>query len=74
VTVTAVACSPVELRPPLPAGCGELPEGVEMAAKLMLPGERALVVCAPQYAFRGRDDAPVGIRPEDTVSAAAPSL
>ncbi|KXZ48761.1 hypothetical protein GPECTOR_25g345 [Gonium pectorale] len=41
-------------------GCGELPDGLEMALKLMVPGEVAAVVAAPRYAYAGRDDAPPG--------------
>jgi hypothetical protein len=33
-------------------GCGELPEGLEMVVKLMVPGEVASAVCAPRYAYQ----------------------
>lgn len=35
-------------------GCGELPEGLEMALKLMVPGEVASAVCQPKYAYQVR--------------------
>ncbi|KAG2493708.1 hypothetical protein HYH03_008222 [Edaphochlamys debaryana] len=39
-------------------GCGELPEGLEMGIKLMVPGEVSRVVAAPRYAYAGRSDCP----------------
>ncbi|GFR52572.1 hypothetical protein Agub_g15164 [Astrephomene gubernaculifera] len=46
-------------------GCGELPEAVEMALKLMVPGEVARVLAAPRYAYAGRpaEECPVGRLP-----------
>lgn len=42
-----------EEAPPLEAdtGCGELPEGLELVVKLMVPGELALATCTPHYAY-----------------------
>ncbi|GBF92152.1 peptidyl-prolyl cis-trans isomerase [Raphidocelis subcapitata] len=48
-------------------GCGELPEAVELCARLMVPGELARAVAQPRYAYQGRDDAPAGVRPEAAV-------
>ncbi|KAI8469652.1 MAG: hypothetical protein J3K34DRAFT_512676 [Monoraphidium minutum] len=48
-------------------GCGELPEAVELCARLMVPGELARAVAQPRYAYQGREDAPAGVRPEDVV-------
>ncbi|PNW88165.1 hypothetical protein CHLRE_01g017200v5 [Chlamydomonas reinhardtii] len=42
-------------------GCGELPEGLEMALKLMVPGEVSRVVAAPRFAYAGREDCPAGV-------------
>jgi hypothetical protein len=33
-------------------GCGELPEGLELVVKLMVPGELALATCTPRYAYQ----------------------
>mmetsp|Transcript_1261 Transcript_1261/g.3505 ORF Transcript_1261/g.3505 Transcript_1261/m.3505 type:complete len:651 (-) Transcript_1261:236-2188(-) len=56
------APTPVELD----TGCGEAPEGLEMAVKLMVPGEVARVWCAPgRYAYSDRADAPPGFAPGD---------
>lgn len=44
-------------------GCGELPEAVELCAKLMVPGEWASTAAAPSYAYAGRTDAPAGLDP-----------
>jgi len=41
-------------------GCEQLPAGLELAVKLMLPGELSAVGCAPRYGYAGRDDAPPG--------------
>ncbi|KAF6261061.1 hypothetical protein COO60DRAFT_1637104 [Scenedesmus sp. NREL 46B-D3] len=35
-------------------GAGELPEGLEMCVKLMVPGEVASVKCQPKYAYQVR--------------------
>lgn len=35
-------------------GCGELPEGLEMCVKLMVPGEVASATCQPKYAYQVR--------------------
>lgn len=47
------------------AGCGELPEGLELVLKLMVPGELALANAdaAPggRYGYQGRDDCPAGL-------------
>ncbi|GLI61315.1 hypothetical protein VaNZ11_003671 [Volvox africanus] len=48
-------------------GCGELPEGLEMALKLMVPGEVSRVVAAPRFAYLGREDRPPGIPGDATV-------
>ncbi|WIA33522.1 hypothetical protein OEZ86_006647 [Tetradesmus obliquus] len=42
-------------------GAGELPEGLEMCVKLMVPGEVASAKCQPKYAYQGRHDAPPGL-------------
>lgn len=42
-------------------GAGELPEGLEMCVKLMVPGEVASAKCQPKYAYQGRPDAPPGL-------------
>ncbi|GIM00169.1 hypothetical protein Vretimale_5329 [Volvox reticuliferus] len=42
-------------------GCGELPEGLEMALKLMVPGEVSRVVAAPRFAYLDREDRPPDI-------------
>jgi hypothetical protein len=49
---TAGAAAAAE-APPLEAdtGCGELPEGLELVVKLMVPGELALATCTPHYAY-----------------------
>ena len=52
-----------------------MPEGVEMALKLMVPLEVSRIYCAPRYAYQGRQgqgqgqggDCPVGISGEDHV-------
>lgn len=31
--------------------CVKVPEGFEMCVRLMLPGEIALVICPPDYAY-----------------------
>lgn len=33
-------------------GCGELPDGLEMCLKLMVPNEVASVICQPKYAYQ----------------------
>ncbi|KIY95067.1 hypothetical protein MNEG_12894 [Monoraphidium neglectum] len=48
-------------------GCGELPEAVELCARLMVPGELARAVAQPRYAYQGRDDAPAGVSQDDVV-------
>jgi len=48
-------------------GVGEVPWGLEMAIKLMVPGETSLVACAPERAYVGRSDAPDGIDPSVAV-------
>jgi hypothetical protein len=35
-------------------GAGELPEGLEMCVKLMVPGEVASAKCQPKYAYQVR--------------------
>lgn len=35
-------------------GCGELPEGLELVVKLMVPGELASATCQPRYAYEVR--------------------
>lgn len=42
--------------PPLEVdtGCGELPEGLELVVKLMVPGELASATCTPRYAYEVR--------------------
>jgi hypothetical protein len=35
-------------------GAGELPEGLEMCVKLMVPGEVASAQCQPKYAYQVR--------------------
>lgn len=42
--------------PPLEVdtGCGELPEGLELVVKLMVPGELASATCTPHYAYEVR--------------------
>ena len=42
--------------PPLEVdtGCGELPEGLELVVKLMVPGELASATCSPAYAYEVR--------------------
>jgi hypothetical protein len=35
-------------------GAGELPEGLEMCVKLMVPGEVASATCQPKYAYQVR--------------------
>lgn len=42
--------------PPVEAdtGCGELPEGLELVVKLMVPGELASATCSPHYAYEVR--------------------
>ena len=49
--------------PPLEVetGCGELPEAVELCARLMVPGELARATARPRYAYANRDDAPPGL-------------
>lgn len=43
-------------------GCGDLPDAVESAIKVMLPGEVAAVVAQPALAYGGRpDDCPPGL-------------
>jgi hypothetical protein len=36
-------------------GAGELPEGLEMCVKLMVPGEVASAKCQPKYAYQVRE-------------------
>lgn len=45
--------APVEVD----TGCGELPEGLELVVKLMVPGELASATATPHYAYevRGRE-------------------
>lgn len=49
----------------LAPGCGELPQGLEMVVKLMVPGELALANAdaspGGHYAYQGRDDWPPGL-------------
>lgn len=54
---TAAAAGCVEAD----TGAGELPEGLEMCVKLMVPGEVASAKCQPKYAYQGRHDAPPGL-------------
>lgn len=42
-------------------GMGEMPEALDMCARLMLRGELAVVTATWRYAFDGRDDAPQGL-------------
>jgi hypothetical protein len=44
-----------------------MPEGLELAAKLMVPDELALATCSARYAYQGRPDCPPGISPDDAV-------
>ncbi|BDA50340.1 probable peptidyl-prolyl cis-trans isomerase FKBP5 [Coccomyxa sp. Obi] len=48
--------------PPLEfnTGMDEVPEAVDMAVRLMTPGETSLVRASPRYAFDGRADRPEG--------------
>lgn len=39
-------------------GMDEVPEAVDMAVRLMTPGETSLVRASPRYAFDGRADRP----------------
>ncbi|KAG1666907.1 hypothetical protein FOA52_005967 [Chlamydomonas sp. UWO 241] len=48
-------------------GCGELPYALEMAIKLMVPGETSLVASAPAKAYGPRNDAPPGVDPNGHV-------
>eukprot|EP00878_Enallax_costatus_P011637 GHUV01012146.1.p2 GENE.GHUV01012146.1~~GHUV01012146.1.p2 ORF type:complete len:376 (+),score=98.18 GHUV01012146.1:1445-2572(+) len=48
-------------------GCGELPEGLEMCLKLMVPNEVASVVCQPKYAYQDLSNTPSGINPAQPV-------
>ena len=63
-----------------PAGCGEMPDGLEQAVKLMVPGELASVACRASHAYGtrlvGASDVPpplplsaaaAGVTPEDAV-------
>ena len=46
--------------PPLEfnTGMDEVPEALDMAVRLMTPGEMSLVHAAPRYAYDGRADRP----------------
>eukprot|EP00879_Flechtneria_rotunda_P002973 GHRR01003190.1.p1 GENE.GHRR01003190.1~~GHRR01003190.1.p1 ORF type:complete len:634 (+),score=228.22 GHRR01003190.1:2740-4641(+) len=48
-------------------GCGELPEGLEMCIKLMVPGEVANARCQPKYAYQNHPDIPPGLDPTQPV-------
>eukprot|EP00798_Chlamydomonas_sp_ICE-L_P005152 gene5152-34966_t len=49
-------------------GCGDMPEGLEMAVKLMVPGELALVRChSPRYGYKDVLELPPGVLAEDDV-------
>ncbi|GAX74288.1 hypothetical protein CEUSTIGMA_g1737.t1 [Chlamydomonas eustigma] len=54
-------CSPLEFD----TGCGEMPNGLEQAVKLMVPGEVSSVACLPEQAYLGRDDVPQGMVADD---------
>lgn len=48
-----------DAAPPLEVdtGCGELPEGLELVVKLMVPGELASATCSAAYAYEVGGDA-----------------
>lgn len=68
-----------ELEPPrvhdatFTTGEGVMAAGVEMAIKLMLPGERSEVRMHPDFGFSTADEAPAGV-PQDEVLVAVVEL
>lgn len=68
-TVVPAPQGEISEAPPLEidTGCGDLPEGLEMCLKLMIPGELSSALCQPRYAYQGRTDAPAGVHPDEGV-------